>query len=178
MENIKPADQAPELKSDKYNANWIPDDNLSHEQKEPLPLQTKANEPAEKSAEKSAEQRLYPTFRCVSSENRTVELHALYNLKVPDISRAALAAVCFLCVGFVFISSIPLWPTDLWSHLSFGQWTAENGRLPTVDPFSCCDPQPIKTQAWWGSQLVGYYCWKALGPSRCWSLKNPARSLR
>lgn len=36
---------------------------------------------------------------------------------------------------FLFLNYLPLWHTDLWSHVAYGQWILEHGRLPAEDPF-------------------------------------------
>jgi hypothetical protein len=46
-----------------------------------------------------------------------------------------LVAVALLAVVFVFVTYVPLWHTDVWGHLKFGQWIVENGCLPKEEPF-------------------------------------------
>ncbi len=45
------------------------------------------------------------------------------------------AAVALLCAVFVLLNFAPLWHTDIWGHLKFGQWIVNQGRLPERDPF-------------------------------------------
>jgi hypothetical protein len=45
------------------------------------------------------------------------------------------AAVALLCGIFVLLDFAPLWHTDIWGHLKFGQWIVAHGRLPERDPF-------------------------------------------
>ncbi len=63
-------------------------------------------------------------------------------------------AVAVLCTLFVLASHVPLRSTDLWSHVAWGQWIVEHGRLPQQDPFL---PQyagmPVVDTAW-GAQVI------------------------
>ncbi len=70
------------------------------------------------------------------------------------LSRQGFLAVALLCSLFVLASHVPLRSTDLWSHVAYGQWILQHGRLPTEDPFL---PQyagmPVVDTAW-GSQVL------------------------
>jgi hypothetical protein len=44
-------------------------------------------------------------------------------------------AVAILAVVFVLLNYAPLWHTDIWGHLKFGQWIVQHARLPERDPF-------------------------------------------
>jgi hypothetical protein len=48
---------------------------------------------------------------------------------------SAVTAVALLTGVFLLINYAPLWHTDIWGHLKFGQWMVQNGRLPERDPF-------------------------------------------
>jgi hypothetical protein len=45
-------------------------------------------------------------------------------------------AVGLIAATFLLICSVPLWHTDIWGHLKFGQWIFEHQELPLKDP-SC-----------------------------------------
>jgi len=44
------------------------------------------------------------------------------------------AAVGLLTGIFVLVNYAPLWHTDIWGHLKFGQWMVDHRRLPDHDP--------------------------------------------
>lgn len=44
--------------------------------------------------------------------------------------------VCaFFCVLFMYLNYIPLFYSDIWGHVHFGEWILAHGSLPTEDPF-------------------------------------------
>lgn len=47
---------------------------------------------------------------------------------------SSLLVGCF-AAAFVYFSYIPLWPTDIWGHVAYGEWILQHGQLPTEDPF-------------------------------------------
>jgi hypothetical protein len=60
------------------------------------------------------------------------------------------AAAGLLALVFTFASFIPLWHTDIWGHLKFGQWMVEHGRLPRREPFcALADGQAPGLHAYW-----------------------------
>ena len=48
---------------------------------------------------------------------------------------SAVVAVALIAVVFLLINYAPLWHTDIWGHLKFGQWMVQNWCLPERDPF-------------------------------------------
>ena len=66
-----------------------------------------------------------------------------------------------LCTGwfallFVYFSYIPLWHTDIWGHVAYGQWMIDHGRLPDVDPFvDLAQTTPLVATAWLSQLLFG-----------------------
>ncbi len=70
------------------------------------------------------------------------------------LSSQGFLAVALLSTLFVLASHVPLRSTDLWSHVAYGQWIMQHGRLPAEDPFL---PQyagmPVVDTAW-GSQVL------------------------
>lgn len=51
---------------------------------------------------------------------------------------------------FVLLNFVPLWHTDLWAHLKYGEWIVTHGRIPAGDPFSSFGDQTSATAG---------YCW-------------------
>jgi len=81
----------------------------------------------------------------------------------PNTSRGALCVVAVLCIVFATTSFHRLNHTDLWGHLSYGRWIAQQGELPTVDPFFASPSDlPVLNYAWL-SQLLGYWTKSAFG---------------
>lgn len=46
-----------------------------------------------------------------------------------------LLALALLGVVFVFVSHRPLWHTDVWGHMRYGQWMVEHRAIPDREPF-------------------------------------------
>jgi hypothetical protein len=73
-----------------------------------------------------------------------------------------LVAVGMLGLLFVFLSAVPLWHTDVWGHLKFGQWMVEHDRLPDREPFSAdADPAAPGLHAYWLCQSGLYLLYHA-----------------
>ncbi len=74
--------------------------------------------------------------------------------------RTFTAAVLF---GLLGMTARPATDMDLWWHLRTGQWIAETGTVPRVDPFSFTRAgQPWVSQEWL-SEVVFYQIWRHLG---------------
>lgn len=57
----------------------------------------------------------------------------------------------------VVVNHAPLWHTDIWAHLKFGQHIVEDGRLPEGEPFVAWIPPAVPYSAsCWLSQVVFY----------------------
>jgi hypothetical protein len=54
-----------------------------------------------------------------------------YFLRSSDVIAAALLAIAFLLLSYR-----PLWYSDIWAHLKFGQWIVQHRQLPAQEPFS------------------------------------------
>jgi hypothetical protein len=68
---------------------------------------------------------------------------------------SAVAAVTLLALVFVLLCYVPLWHTDVWGHLKFGQWIVVNRMLPERDsscPFT--EEAPAGVNHGWLSQVV------------------------
>jgi hypothetical protein len=77
---------------------------------------------------------------------------APYYLRTSDV----LAAV-FLAAVFFFLNYVPLWHTDIWGHLKYGQWMVQHQRLPEKDMLCVfADPNANSLHVYWLCQ-TGYY---------------------
>lgn len=46
-----------------------------------------------------------------------------------------IVAIAFLGLIFIVSSVFPLWHTDVWGHIRYGQWMVENRAIPEGEPF-------------------------------------------
>lgn len=77
---------------------------------------------------------------------------APYYLQASKVLLVLLLAAIFIVVG-----QIPLWHTDIWGHMKFGQWMVEHGSLPTHEPFcDLADQAALYVNFQWLSQLLFY----------------------
>lgn len=80
--------------------------------------------------------------------------------KLPKLT-TEVSWLCVLCSAwfaafFVYFSYIPLWHTDIWGHVAYGQWMLDHGRLPDVDPFvELAQSTPVVATAWLSQLLFG-----------------------
>ena len=75
----------------------------------------------------------------------------------------ALFIGCFT-LAFVYFSYIPLWPTDIWGHVAYGEWILQHGELPTVDPFVDLARGTALIDTAWASQLLFASVVRTAGP--------------
>jgi len=79
--------------------------------------------------------------------------------------------MCVLCCGwfaafFVYFSYVPLWHTDIWGHVAYGQWILDHGQLPEFDPFvELARTTPLVATAWL-SQIFFGMLERSGGPER------------
>ena len=72
-------------------------------------------------------------------------------------STGGVIAVAILGIAFFVFSLLPLWHTDFWAHLKYGEWIVANRTLPEREPLSpFTDKQAPMFDAMWLSQL-GYH---------------------
>ncbi|MDP7018836.1 MAG: hypothetical protein QGG36_23750 [Pirellulaceae bacterium] len=59
-------------------------------------------------------------------------------------------AVCaWFCVFFMYLNYIPLYHSDLWCHLNYGNWMIDHGKLVEEDPFlPLAKGMPVVNNAW------------------------------
>jgi len=61
-----------------------------------------------------------------------------------------------LAVLFMYLNYQPLFHTDLWGHVLYGQWMLEHGRLPAEDPFlPLAEGMPATGTSWLGQLALG-----------------------
>ena len=93
---------------------------------------------------------------------------ALLQDRTPQWMRASAAVAgltSLLGLIFLVLSYLPLWYTDLWGHLSYGQWIAMTKAVPATEPFlPLAKGVPFIDTAWL-SQLVGYLMIEQFGTS-------------
>jgi hypothetical protein len=60
-----------------------------------------------------------------------------------------LAIVAYFSLFFVYLSLQPLFHTDLWGHVAYGEWILEHRTLPTEDPYvEYARGVPVIASAW------------------------------
>jgi hypothetical protein len=66
-------------------------------------------------------------------------------------------AVAIIAAVFLIANFMPLWHTDTWSHLKFGQWIVQHRQLPDHEPFCDFADQSAPYVAFgWLSQVISY----------------------
>ncbi|MFO0799780.1 MAG: hypothetical protein U0804_20095 [Gemmataceae bacterium] len=75
---------------------------------------------------------------------------------------AHVVAVAAVAAVFAAAALFPLWHTDVWGHLKYGQWMVEHGRIPDREPFSpWWDGRQPFTQFYTLTQLAMYAAYAA-----------------
>ncbi len=65
-----------------------------------------------------------------------------------------LVLCCCLGMAFVYFDNLRIFHTDIWGHVSYGEWILEHGRLPTEEPLlDLAEGMPLYASAWL-SQVV------------------------
>ncbi len=83
----------------------------------------------------------------------------------PDSLKAALSArfalswqQCLMCgcfaIFFVYLSYIPLFHSDIWGHVLYGQWILEHAAIPQSDPFLPLAEGVRVVDTGWLSQVI------------------------
>jgi hypothetical protein len=55
--------------------------------------------------------------------------------RLAGLTFAHVCLATYLCCLFLYVDHRPLWHTDIWGHLKYGQWIVAEQQLPKVDPF-------------------------------------------
>lgn len=72
------------------------------------------------------------------------------------ISRRCLWLTVLFGVVYLYYSYVPLFHSDIWGHVIYGNWILENGRLPEFDPYlKLVDGVPVTCTAWLGQVIYG-----------------------
>lgn len=59
------------------------------------------------------------------------------------------------CLLFMFFNYTPLFHSDVWGHVTYGNWILDHGRLPQEDPVvSLADGVPLVDTAWLGQVVL------------------------
>lgn len=72
-----------------------------------------------------------------------------YALRPRHLVVAALFGLLFL-----YLNYLPLWHTDLWSHVSYGEWILDHQSLPAEDPFVPLATGMRVVDSAWLSQVI------------------------
>jgi uncharacterized membrane protein (UPF0127 family) len=76
---------------------------------------------------------------------------------LPACSPAVVAAVLILGLGFLLAAVPPLWHSDVWAHLKFGEWIVTHGALPEQEPFCpFAEPRAAGMHSCWLTQSLWY----------------------
>ena len=79
------------------------------------------------------------------------------------LSASQVVAVGLLGLVFVVTSAFPLWHTDIWGHMKFGQWILEQGRLPEHEPFCPWSDHEKEFSQFYTLSQTGFYLIYRLG---------------
>ena len=75
-----------------------------------------------------------------------------------------LFSACAVSAVFMYFNFMPLFHTDLWGHVAYGEWMLEHGELPQEDPIlQNADGVPVIASAWL-SQVIMAAVENAGGP--------------
>ncbi len=88
--------------------------------------------------------------------------------KVPDcLKLSAKTTICVAFVGlvFMFLSFRPVWHTDVWGHLAYGELVWESGKLPKTEPLMPLSAGVSFVDSAWLTQIIGYTAFEAVGVS-------------
>ena len=78
------------------------------------------------------------------------------------ISRRGVGMVLFFGATFWVLSWVPLWYTDLWMHVKYGQWIWANGLIPRTEPImSLAEGMPYVDDAWLSQIIMFGSYWSA-----------------
>ena len=79
---------------------------------------------------------------------------------IPWTDRVAVApvhvlATLWFCAFFLYCNYIPIFHSDIWGHVAYGDWILEHGRLPAEDPFvPLAQGVPVMATAWLGQVIL------------------------
>jgi hypothetical protein len=66
-----------------------------------------------------------------------------------------LSLLALFCVLFMYHNYMPLFHSDLWGHVAYGDWILQHGQLPTEEPFNpLATGVPVVDTAWLGQVIL------------------------
>lgn len=79
------------------------------------------------------------------------------------ISRFTFFIVCVLSASFLMFSTLPLWHTDIWGHLAYGELIWQTGSIPAVEPLVPLSSGIPFIDTAWLSQLISFQFFQLFG---------------
>ncbi|WP_417383011.1 hypothetical protein [Gimesia sp.] len=79
------------------------------------------------------------------------------------VSRFTFFTVCVLSLSFVMFCSMPLWHTDIWGHLAYGQLISETGSIPALEPLVPLSSGIPFIDTAWLSQIFAFQTFEIFG---------------
>ncbi len=84
-----------------------------------------------------------------------LQLHPILSEKWA-LGYANVAITVYFSLFFMYLSYQPLFHTDLWGHVAYGDWMLKHRALPTEDPFvGYAQGVPAIASAWLGQVILG-----------------------
>ncbi|MBX3414550.1 MAG: hypothetical protein KF708_17820 [Pirellulales bacterium] len=93
----------------------------------------------------------------VASEPSSPPEKALFTPVLPAhlaLRKKHVVLVAALAAFFLYLNYIPLWHTDLWSHVDYGRWILAHRELPTSEPFLPLAQGMRVVDSAWLSQVI------------------------
>jgi len=89
----------------------------------------------------------------VEAERTPLKLQAHLNRRFA-FSLKHIGICLFFAIFFILLNYTPLYHSDLWGHVSYGNWILENGSLPVEDPFTPLAEGVKLVDTAWLSQVI------------------------
>lgn len=80
------------------------------------------------------------------------------------LSKWQLAACAWFTVFFMYLNYVPLFHSDIWCHVNYGEWMLQQGRLVSEDPFMPLAAGMRVVNNAWLSQLIFAAAHRVGGP--------------
>src|SRR5580698_2685798 len=64
---------------------------------------------------------------------------ASFSMRTADV-----VGVLVICLMVKFFDSFPLWHTDIWGHIAYGEWILDHRQLPEKEPFTPFSDKTIR----------------------------------
>lgn len=79
------------------------------------------------------------------------------------VSRFTFFTVCILSLSFLIFSSLPLWHTDIWGHLAYGELIWQSGGIPALEPLVPLSSGIPFIDTAWLSQIFSFQAYQLFG---------------